>query len=163
MYSSRPEVIDIFLGGMSPKNISHFRATQYFVLRTDPSLQIPDCTWDPGNGLTHLRLLGERYICILDNYICSYLARVACSSLFLDKVGGCCVCTCTCTVQYSVCTSTEVQGKCIFTGFFGETVNKRNAFACLHQPPLYFISTAHLCFSSSSSLFGRLTNLFIDS
>lgn len=148
LYSCRPEVIDIFLGGRSPKNMSLLGDT-ILVLRTDPSLQIPDCTWDPGNGLTHLRLLGERYICMLDNYICTYLARVACSSLFLDKVGGCGIWICTCTVQYSVCTSTEVQGKCISTGFFGrdgETVNKRNAFACLHQPPLHFISTAHLFF-----------------
>ena len=29
LYSCRPEVIDIFLGGRSPKNISHFWATQY--------------------------------------------------------------------------------------------------------------------------------------
>lgn len=86
-------------------------------------------------------------------YICSYIARVVCSSLFWDKVGGCGMWWQVLIHMYvGTCTARhqglwEEAPSCVFLPVFSEeTENRKNAFACLHQPSLYLFSTFHLFF-----------------
>lgn len=92
---------------------------------------------------THLRLLAEGYVCF-----------------FLDKVGGCGICivhTYTYILRMYICT---YKHRFFSEGTENKKVRETPLHACINLN-FMSISTSHL-FCSSSSLFGRLTNPFID-